>query len=68
MVSVQVSTQTGLYKHRRWLEAENFGFKKQRNFAIRVVKTKGADQLRSYMYCEADLCLCFRIWEMLDVS
>ena len=33
-------TQTGLYKHRRWLEAGNFGFRKKRNRTIRVVKTK----------------------------
>ena len=33
-------TQTGLYKHRRWLEAGNFGFRKKRNCTIRVAKTK----------------------------
>ena len=32
-------TQTGLYSHRRWLEALNFGFKK-RDCTIRVAKTK----------------------------
>ena len=26
-------TQTGLYSHRRWLEAGNFGFRKKRNCA-----------------------------------
>ena len=31
-------TQTGLYKHRRWLEAGNFGFRKKRNCTIRVAK------------------------------
>ena len=33
-------TQTGLYSHRRWLETWNFGFGKQRNCTIKVVKTK----------------------------
>ena len=33
-------TQTSLYKHRRWLEAGNFGFRKKRNSTIRVAKTK----------------------------
>ena len=33
-------TQTGLYSHRRWLEALNFGFRKQRDCTIRVAKTK----------------------------
>ena len=39
-------TQTELYKgrrwhcDRRWLEAGNFGFRKQRNYSVQVVKTK----------------------------
>ena len=33
-------TQTGLYKHRRWLEALNFVFKKKRDCTIRVAKPK----------------------------
>ena len=33
-------TQTGLYSHRRWLEAGNFGLRKKRNCTIRVAKTK----------------------------
>ena len=33
-------TQTGLYRHRRWLEAGNFGFRKKKNFTIRVAKAK----------------------------
>ena len=33
-------TQTELYKHRRWLEAGNFGFRKSRNYIIHVAKTK----------------------------
>ena len=33
-------TQTGLYSHRRWLEACNFGFRKKRDCTIRVAKTK----------------------------
>ena len=32
--------QTGLYSHRRRLEAGNFGFKKKRVCTIRVAKTK----------------------------
>ena len=34
------STKTGLYSHRGWLEAGNFGYRKQRNCTIRVAKTK----------------------------
>ena len=34
------STQIGLYSHRRWLKAGNFGFKKKKNCTIHVVKTK----------------------------
>ena len=48
-------TQTELYKHRRWLEAGNFGFIKK-NCTICVAKTKALCS-----YCEADLRLCFRI-------
>ena len=33
-------TQTGLYSHRKWLEAGNFGFRKKRDCAIHVAKTK----------------------------
>ena len=33
-------TQTEFHKHRRWLEAENFVFRKQRNYTICVAKTK----------------------------
>ena len=33
-------TQTGLYSHTRWLEACNFGFRKQRDCTIHVAKTK----------------------------
>ena len=33
-------TQSGLYKHRRWLETGNFGFRKQRNCTIGIAKTK----------------------------
>ena len=33
-------TQTGLYSHRRSLEAGNFGFRKKRNCTIRVAQTK----------------------------
>ena len=33
-------TQTGLYSHRRRLEARNFVFGKKRDCTIRVVKTK----------------------------
>ena len=33
-------TQTGLYSQRRWLEAWNFGLRKQRDCTIHVAKTK----------------------------
>ena len=33
-------TQTGLYNHRRWLEALNFRIGKKRDCTIYVVKTK----------------------------
>ena len=33
-------TQTGLYSHRRWLEAWNFELRKQRDCTIQVAKTK----------------------------
>ena len=36
----QGPTQTGLYSHRRWLEAGNLGIKKERGCAIFVAKTK----------------------------
>ena len=39
VVSKQVR-QTKLYKHRRWLEAGNFRFRKKRKCTIRVAKTK----------------------------
>ena len=57
----QGSTQTELYKHRRWLEAGNFVFRKKRNCAIPVAKTKTLISFSSYMYmyCKAGLCLCF---------
>ena len=32
--------QTELYKHRRWLEALNFGFKKKKDCTNRVAKTR----------------------------
>ena len=52
------TTQTGLCSHRGWLEASNFGFKKELYYYC-CSKNKVADQLRSY--CKADLRLCFRI-------
>ena len=33
-------TQTKLYKHRRWLEAGNFRFRKDKKCTVRVAKTK----------------------------
>ena len=50
-------TQTGLYSHRRWLEAWDFGFRKEEGFYYPCSENKGADQLRGYR--EADLRLCF---------
>ena len=32
--------KNGLYMHRRWLEAGNFGFRNKRYCTIRVAKTK----------------------------
>ena len=53
-------TQTGLYNNRRWLEAWNFGFRKERDCSYNPFsENKGADQLRGYS--EADLRLCFCI-------
>ena len=51
-------TQTGLYSHRRWLEAANV-----EELYYPCGENKGADQLRSY--CEADLRLCFRLCRLL---
>ena len=39
-VSDQGQTQIGRYKHRRWLEAGNFGIRKKSKCAIHVAKTK----------------------------
>ena len=33
-------TQTGLYKHKRWLQAGNLRFRKEENCTIRVAKSK----------------------------
>ena len=33
-------TQTGLYSHRKWLEAGSFGFRKKRDCIIHVAKAK----------------------------
>ena len=48
-------TQTGLYSHRRWLEAGNFGF---RHCTSHVAKTRRSN-------CKADLSLCFRLCRLL---
>ena len=48
-------TQTGLYSHKRWLEAWNFGLRKKSD--LFNSKNKGADQL--YCYRAADLHLGF---------
>ena len=37
---LQGPTQTGLYSHRRRLEALNFGLRKKRDCTMRVAKTK----------------------------
>ena len=50
-------TQTGLYSHRRWLVAGNFGLKKVEELFYPCSENKGADQLRSY--CEADFAFVF---------
>ena len=41
-------TQTGLYHHRRWLEAGNFGLRKWMNFTICVAETKACPTQRAY--------------------
>ena len=58
-------TQTGLYKHRRWLETGNFGFRKMRNCTICVAKTKALISFAVRGYREADLRLCFRLCRLL---
>ena len=57
-------TQTWLYRHRRWLEAGNFGLRVKLYY--QCSENKDADWLRSY--CEADLCLCFRLCRLLIFS
>ena len=52
-------TQTGLYSHRRWLEAWNFEIRKQRDYTINVAKTKAL--ISCAVHRTADLRLCFRI-------
>ena len=39
-VSDLVKHKPGLYGYKRWLEAQNFGFRKWRDCTIRVAKTK----------------------------
>ena len=58
--------QTGLFNHRRWLEACNFGIRKKSDYTIQVVKTKAliSCAVTSQLICvfvAADLRLCFRI-------
>ena len=55
-------TQIELYKHKRWLEAENFGFKTKMGL-LSCSENKDANQHRSY--CEDGLRLCFRTCKML---
>ena len=47
-------TLTGLYSHRNWLEASDFGLRKKMDCS-----NKSADQL-----CTTELCLCFHISRM----
>ena len=60
-------TQTKLYKHRRWLEAGNFGFRKKRNCTIHVVEIE-PKALISFTVAAKLICACFRICEMLFFS
>ena len=53
-------TQPKLYSYRRWLEAWSFGFRKYRDRAIYVAKTKALISF-AVGYREADLRLCFCI-------
>ena len=40
VVSEQVRHKQELHKHKRWLVARNFGFKKKSNCTIHIAKTK----------------------------
>ena len=51
-VSDQALTQTGLYSHRRWLEAGYFGFRNKRD-SLYVAKL-GADKLPMQLICAFD--------------
>ena len=62
------STQTKLYKHRSWLEALNFGFRKKSNCTIRVAKTKAlisfavtAKLICAFVFAYADILLAFTL-------
>ena len=57
-------TQTELYKHRRFSVHAQTGWKKVEELFYMCSENKDADQLRSY--CEADLCLWFRICKLFD--
>ena len=45
-------TQTGLNNYKRWLEAGNFGFMKQRDCTIYVAKTKALISFAVEPRCE----------------
>ena len=55
------SIQTGLYSHRKWLEARGLKFRIEKVEGLYYLcsENKGADQLRGHR--KADLRLCFRI-------
>ena len=50
-------TQSGLYNHRKWLDAWNFGYRKKRNITIYVAKTKAitAQVFRVFVFAYAKI-------------
>ena len=47
-------TQTGLYSHRRKLEAWNFGFRKKRDCTLCVAKTVTAQLICAFVFANAN--------------
>ena len=62
VVFEQVRQRIGLYKHRRWLETGNFGFRMYRYCTISVVKTK---VMISFEVTAKLICVFFRICRLL---
>ena len=67
-------TRTGLYGHRRWLEAGNFGCRKKRNCTICVAKTKAlisfavtAKLICGFVFACADCWFSHAVAQMITV-